>query len=222
MSEEDKDTPQDTPEGQPEQEQQEGVPPVRPGIIYIEAQDAESGDPIIMEAPPKLTHVVRDLEDTLAKYGKSFGEQIIRLFHYIPTPDPENQRIVLKKTAVAEGPPEAVIKQLQGMCMSKEELATHITQGLGAMSRNSGLKAIAVTYLVEEGSDILTGGNTLLFAPREEFSDGEASQLYNSVKSHAEELREMLEREGHKIEDQDGPQILKPGDAGFIVPPRKK
>jgi hypothetical protein len=211
MSEENKDQPQEKPEGrQP-----------RPGYLYIEAHDNETGAPIIMEAPPKLTRLVEDLQETVEKYGESFSKQIIRVFTYIPEADKENSRIVMKKKAVAEGQPAAVIKQLQSMCMNKEELAQQIMHVLGTMSKNSGLKAIAITYLVEEGHDVLTGGNTLLFDERDNFSDGEASQLYNSVKAHAEELREMLEKDGHKIDDQDGPQILKPGDAGFIVPPKR-
>ena len=194
---------------------------MKPGVLYIEALDAETQEPIVLETSAKIPYLIGDLEETLQTYGESFGNQIIRITTYTPQPDPENNRIVLKRVPVAEGQPAAVIKQLQDMCMSKEQLSTEITRVLGQMSRNSGLRAVAITYLVEEGDSVLTGGNTLLFVERGEFTDEEASQLYNSIKAHSEELRDMLEKDGHKIQDQDGPKILQPGDAGFIVPPGK-
>jgi len=204
----------------PEEKKEEQGP--KPGCFYIEAADMETGKPIVMELELKIPTLIRDLTDTLKKYGDSFGKQIIHVSTYVTEADPESKQVVLKKVPVAEGPPAAVIKQLEDMCMSKGELANQIMHVLGAMAKSSGLRAVAITYLVEDGEDVLTGGNTMLFTDREEFSDQEASQLYNSVVAHADELKDMLEKDGHKIDDQDGPKLFTPGDVGFTMPPPKK
>lgn len=205
-----------------ENEKTNDGPAIRPGVFYIEAKDSETGDPIVLEAPAKLPYVVRDLKMTLERYGDSFGKQIITVCGYAPMPDPEKKAITLQKQVVAQGQPVAVIKQLEDMCMDKGELANQILHVLGAMARNSGLKAVSITYLVEEpNGDVLTGGNSLLFVGREDVSSGEVSQLYNSAKSHAEQLKDQMESDGFKVEDQDGPRLLKPGDAGFIIPPKR-
>jgi hypothetical protein len=209
-------------ETKPEEPKQEG-PAIKTSAFYIEARDAATGEPIVLEAPPKITYVIRDLKATIDRYGDAFTKQIIKVCGYFPKPIPEEKRVVLQRVEIAVGQPQAVIKQLQDMCMDKRELSNHILHVLGQMARNSGLKAVSITYLVEEpDGEILTGGNSMLFVERPDIAPGELSQLYNSIKSHAEQLREEMEHDGFKIEDQDGPRLFKPGDAGFVIPPKKK
>jgi hypothetical protein len=200
---------------------------IRPGVFYIEAADSKTGEPLVMEAPFKIPRLVRDLKHTLDRYGDSFGSQIITVSTYVPVSseqpnaDDENPPVQkLQKQVVSQGQPAAVIKELEDMCLPKERLAKEIMNILGSMSRSSGLMGVTITYLVEDddGSDVLTGGNTLLFVSQDEMTDMLASQLYNSVQAHGEQLREMFVQDGHTINDQDGPQILTPGDAGFHRP----
>jgi hypothetical protein len=212
-----------------EKTEEKEVADVKAGCFYIQATDAKSGKPIILEAPLKLPHLIRDLHDTIKKYGDDFTKQIIQVYTYIPQqapPGPEGApppaKTVLQRLPVAEGQPQVVIKQLEGMCMDKGELANNIMHILGSMAKSSGLRAVTITYLVEDGDDVLTGGNTMLFTDREEFTEQEGSQLYNSVKAHAEELRDMLEKDGLKVDDQDVPKLFQPGEAGFTMPPGTK
>lgn len=194
----------------------------QPGVFYIEAHDAESGDPVTMMSPLKIPHLVEDLKHTVQKYGESFSNQIITVFTYVPegraSQDGKEGKVTLKRVVVSQGQPEVVIKQLEEMCLTKGQLANDIMNTLGQMAKRSGLIAASITYLVEEGDDVLTGGNTMMFVPKEGFTDTHASQLYNSLRAHSEELKDMLKKDGHTVHDQDGPQLLQPGDPGFIMP----
>ena len=208
-------------ESKPEEAPQEEVK-INPNAFYIEAIDVETKEKIVLEAPPKLPSVVRDLKATMMKYGESFCNQIITIVGYHPVADPETKTMGLQRFELAKGQPVAVIKQLEDQCMDKGVLANEMLRVLGVMARNSGLKAVNITYLVEEpDGDVLTGGNTMLFVGHDEVTDGELSQLYNSVKSHADQLKEQMEAEGRTVVDQDGPKLLTPGDAGFVMPPKK-
>jgi len=181
--------------------------------IYVECLDTKTGKQIMLELPARIVQVMKDLRTSLIAYGDAFGTQTIRVVRYFRMPDGQAIQRVL-----AEGKPEEAIKQLEDQCLSKEALDAHMAKALLELSRASRLRAVSLTYLVEEGENSITGGTTKLFVPDSEFTDAEMSQLISSIHGHVETLTAEVKREGRKIETQDDVKLIKPGDAGFRMP----
>lgn len=183
--------------------------------IYVECRETKTGKQIMVKLSARIVQVMKDLRARLIAYGDDFGTQTIRVVRYFRMPDGQ----VIKRV-LAEGKPEEAIKQLEDQCLSKEMLGYHMAKSLLELSRASRLRAVSLTYLVEEGENSITGGTTKLFVPTEEFTDAEMSQLISSIHGHVETLTAEVKKEGRKIATQDDVKLVKPGDAGFRMPPK--
>ena len=195
---------------------------VTPGRLYLDVMDPETKQPIRLELPVKFPVLLKDLATTL-KNRPGMKDQAAILLTYAQMTGPGGKPALIEQR-VFSGTFEKIMDWVKERTLSKEEAMHHLMQTLAQIANCGTLRLATVTVLDENENGPVPGGFTMMFVPENELTTAELAAHYTAAVGHAEEFREKVEKTRHTSlgSEKDKARILKPGDAGFVMPRKKR
>ena len=195
---------------------------VTPGRLYLDCVDPETQQPVRLALPVKFPALTRDLQATLAK-RPAMKDQSATLLTYSAMKGADGKQSLVEQR-IFSGTFEKIIEWVVARTLSKEDAMRHLMKTLAQIANCSTLRLATITVLDENENGPVPGGFTMMFVPEGELTTKELALHYHAAVGHAEEFREKVEktRSVSLGGEKDKARILKPGDAGFVMPRRKR